>query len=637
MLVSWLVLAEQASVNAALSARGKTVDLIACAIAEQLSLIPGHADALLAQLSADRRPVTIVIGELDESGPDCDGAASGEIMARLVNPLTGLPTVRLLVEGRPHAVGTLAAIATVVNLDDPQWTNRAVWADAAESAYPNAGRAVAMARTGPAEDVWRRWLDVQPSQARPALFALGFTYAPVDAATWQVIMAGLSGDAGEARASVAAAASLLGTEPYALPARPIAEAARGAYPEPVRTHRAIAQALHAMVPRTPQNTVDWGKASGYVRANLFRHARAAGIEGPLLSDLHFLVHAEMVTGADGWDPPLNLIRDPAERAAVARLSALRRGDVADAERFGPYAVSARWSVAWTDRRNAPDWPGGTFALALGAGPRRGQLLIGGGGGRLRAVRPEDGESVGEIPTEATGELSSLVGLGDGGLLALDEYGGLHALEGEAKHTQADRLSSLLSGAPAGAGGTATMAAAVRAVKGLATLGVDEDRTLLVGGDDDGRVHAWKLGVTPSVAPGLKLHSASVTAVACLRLSDEVVLLVSGGADGAVRLWSPGQEPMDEPVERRDAAVTAIAAGRIATRTVAAVAWADGLIQLWDLLDGVAVELRLDTPAYALVRVSDDIIALGGTAGTTLLRLDPARLWAGVGEAIATPE
>jgi prepilin-type processing-associated H-X9-DG protein len=66
---------------------------------------------------------------------------------------------------------------------------------------------------------------------------------------------------------------------------------------------------------------------------------------------------------------------------------------------------------------------------------------------------------------------------------------------------------------------------------------------------------------------------------------DILFALSGGLDGTFRLWAVPADASLLPVEDRGVPVTAItAADTAAAGPVAAVAWADGHVTVWDLAE-----------------------------------------------------
>ncbi|MFB7630092.1 hypothetical protein ACFC0M_03970 [Streptomyces sp. NPDC056149] len=112
--------------HAALGARGRGADDLATALGQQLGYETATAGELLSVLGADARPVCVVLGELDEAGPVPDDRHAVRVIETLLAPMAKLPNVRLVTEGAPEWA-RLFEDCTVVDLDEPRWTDRAAF------------------------------------------------------------------------------------------------------------------------------------------------------------------------------------------------------------------------------------------------------------------------------------------------------------------------------------------------------------------------------------------------------------------------------------------------------------------------------------------------------------------------------
>lgn len=585
-LLAELRATDSASFDAMLSARGMTPAVVEWVIAGCLTLPP---DRLLDRLAADTRPATILIGEFDESGPARDGAACAEIVATLLDPLLALGHVRLLVEGRPGTVDRFTAAATVLNLDAPAATDREAFAALLpDEAFPNIGTGLLGGATA------AQWLNAQPEETLPGLYALGFAAAPADRATWLTLCAAITGDAATAEESVEATGPVVarGDGTYAMVSRALGETARReAAPG---SAEAIAEALLGTVPRRADGRLDWASASPYV----LRHLTYHGVTS-VLGDPGFLLTGDPVAitaaFADAGPEPLreawmlaapSLVTGagPAERAALLRLAALRRRDEATAALFGD--AQTAWEVVSVD-----------VAAGTEAAYAR--------GGRAR-TRPGPAD---RLVTGPHG-VAAIATTGVGG--AADENGA----------TGEGAALGLSDGT--GADGASLVAAIERHGAELTALGAGDG--LLVTGDRTGEVHAWPSAAVPVSA---RLHDGPVTAVACVRGAPDTRTVVSGGADGAVRRWDVGHEPDATPAGRRDAPVSAVAAGTLSTGPAYAAAWADGLLTVWDLRSGRSYGLRFGYLLNSLTLDADDTLVVGGRYGTATVRFRPYAAWPGL--------
>ena len=97
--------------------------------------------------------VTILISELDLAGHLRDGSARQAVLAELLAPLLAVPGVRLIVESAHTDVADAAAradsSATVIDLADPRWTDRAEFAAWLDDLVPSGGAAAPQAYPNP--------------------------------------------------------------------------------------------------------------------------------------------------------------------------------------------------------------------------------------------------------------------------------------------------------------------------------------------------------------------------------------------------------------------------------------------------------------------------------------------------------
>ena len=158
--------------------------------------------------------------------------------------------------------------------------------------------------------------------------------------------------------------------------------------------------------------------------------------------------------------------------------------------------------------------------------------------------------------------------------------------------------------------------------GQVVSATDRDGTITVTADAGGRVHVRLDGAEPQVR---KLHEAEVTAVACVR-PDGGPLVVTGDAEGTVRLWEPPGQPPKRPFAHGEGAVCALAAAVLPTGPAVAAAWTDGQVRVQDVRSGVSADFWLGTGITGLELRPEDELRVKAGNGTTVLRLDPERLW-----------
>ncbi|MBC6462454.1 hypothetical protein [Actinomadura sp. HBU206391] len=176
--------------------------------------------------------------------------------------------------------------------------------------------------------------------------------------------------------------------------------------------------------------------------------------------------------------------------------------------------------------------------------------------------------------------------------------------------------------------------------------VDAGRDLAAAGDEGGGLCLWRLdrsgaAATPPVAEtpetpvapddsddsdGGTPHDAPITAIACIHLEGCGPTVVSGDAKGLVQLWSPDIEWGPVAIARRSSRTTGISAAELITGPVIAVAWADGVVRLWDVRSGTDVDVPLPSDIETLLLRPDGTLTVGATAGTATVRLHPEVIW-----------
>ena len=131
-LLAWLVAAGTSErtpadrrIQVAVPAAGYSVRSLVWSIGSQLGVVAGTVQDLLTALAEDGRPTVVCLPGLNRA------ADPARVVSGLLNPLLDLPQLRLVVEaptGSPEAQAlTRSAVpeAAVLDLDDPQWTDRA--------------------------------------------------------------------------------------------------------------------------------------------------------------------------------------------------------------------------------------------------------------------------------------------------------------------------------------------------------------------------------------------------------------------------------------------------------------------------------------------------------------------------------
>ncbi|WP_190215740.1 hypothetical protein [Kitasatospora indigofera] len=614
-LVSWLATACSAPDGpgggrrvAALSAAGLTGESASWLLARRLGLASTTPTDLVADLRSDDRPCLLLLWDLNLA---CEPDRITDLLARLL----ALSHVRIVAELADPTTGP-AALADVpapalLDLDQPQWTDLAAFtrwyrtlaphsALDADTVFPNPYLARLAARTPAQADagggVAATWWAALPEDLRPALRALAAAPRPLTRTQWSALAAPADVD----RAARLLPAHSATEDTWWLPKSPLREAVTAAG-APQFDHAAAMRALAAAVPRTPAGTPDLPAADPELLGLLLHHAVQADSAATLLTDPHFLVHADpaAVTAAfaahpdsrhaAAWraaGPALIDTPDATVRAAVLRTRLLSHDPDAAAAADGPGTWRAQWA-SWL----APTAPS-LVAAALTRGAHAGYLLLADASG-LRAAHLETGEFTDVPANPVPPGTRSIAALADGSVVALDAQGQPLLLAGS--------VPPALPHPSAVTGSTLTV------------LGSDG-----VAGDGAGRVH-W-----PSDPTAQQLHTGAVTALDALPLSATGrPLVVSGGVDGCVRLWGPGSVPLADPVDRRGCQVVAAGVGESPEGVLVVTGWADGLVRAHRLdRPGDVVDVRLGSPVRS-VHVDDSgriVVALAD--GVVSLWIDP---------------
>jgi hypothetical protein len=301
-------------------------------------------------------------------------------------------------------------------------------------------------------------------------------------------------------------------------------------------------------------------------------------------------------------------RSPASRALI--VSAVL-GDSADprlAPALADLASDAPWSLEWSRVCGdvKPPWPGPAVALAAGAGPLAGCLLMAGLQETVRVVSVGDATSRGRLPARG-GRLQALAAMQDGTVLFLDQWGGVGADRTWAARAAGSGIEKLLDQGPSDAErllaslkghiGTA-LSTVVGPVTGSVVLGHAEGR-VAVHGD--------------ATAEAL-LHKGTVAAVAGLSLplddGEALPVVYSGGADGTVRAWAPGHSPMSEAVVKRACSVVSLDAAITANGPTLAVAWADGGVDWIHCDTGALRTFRPGPPVRSVALTPEGRLLIG---------------------------
>lgn len=444
---------------------------------------------------------------------------------------------------------------------------------------------------------------------RPVLLAAADLHRAAGAAPQEIVHALLEPLLALPHVRLLAEVSDSGAPVWSQPCRTVALTDPGAAPEPVDAAAESARML-AAVPLGPAGTPDWERAPDAVRARVLEHALASGTAARLTGDPGFLVHgpAPAITAAlaDPRTPAPRGLRTVWRRAAPAltalglagpeRAALLHTAALAEDPKLAAYLEPLARRHSWTALWAAT---GPAAALALGADG----LLVTDPMGRLAVLDPVTGAVRSRVPLDAALRPAGIAVAEGGGLLLLDADETLHT---------AGPMSNALS-----------RVADVHNTAGTPPTAVAAHGSRVAVGDADGRVHVWDATAHDRGPVTRGLHPAPLTAAALVDAAPSgLALCVSGGADGTLRLWETGSDPMPEPVDRREAVVTALAAADTPSGPLLAAAWSDGEVHLWDLLAGTRREVVPPYRAEALALSGEGTLFVAGTAGVAALDTSP---------------
>ncbi|GAB1691581.1 hypothetical protein [Krasilnikovia sp. M28-CT-15] len=528
-----------------------------------------------------------------------------------------------------------ASAATAVAVDDPQWTAalphdlaEAVTADLARRLGEDADRARALLRPlAYAQGAGLPWEDIWPALAEALHPGARFGH---DDLQWLCDAAGgyiveeLSGDQSVYRLRHAALAGCL-------------RAGR----DETADEQAIATALRAAVPRTPDGRADWAAAQPYARAHLITHAAAARDVDDLLTDAGFLMcaaHPAVVAAlpAARSEPAraaADVYRRAEERlrtapagthAAYLELAARCGGATALADAVAASGVPRPWATRWASwqvavlHRPLTGHTGAVLCTAVGQRDGVDVAVTGADDHELRVWDLTSGEPVGQplrghtagVTAVAVGRIDDrpvavsgsddrtirLWDLGTGapiGAPLTGHTGGVHALGlgtwagrtwlVSAGHDGTLRRWDPRTGRPDGpplTGHTGPVTALV--------LGELDGVPIAVTGGHDATVRLWDLAAGAPLGKPISGHTAPVTAVA-FEARDGVPTAVSASLDHTVRRWNVGtHSPIGTPLEGHAEAVTGVALAELDGYPVAVSCSADRTLMLWDLTTGTPV-------------------------------------------------
>ena len=607
--------------------------------------------------------VTILISELDLAGHLRDGSAREAVLRQLLAPLLAVPGVRLIVESAQTDVVEAAAAAegtaTVIDLGEARWTDRAefaAWLDdlvpsggaAAPQAYPNPTKAreilslAAQRHAGllaasderpwklaavPFDVAFREGIAdqivlepanlvlVQQPALSTAIDALGTAVAPGTRAAWRVagqaltnatsvperaaILHGAALAVGDHALAEAVAPYTRGTRPSdgASVGEPVPWLTRwaGWRPLPPDTPRpmpwpgpvaALAVAAAGLLPETAGAESD-AAAAASTSAPAPRSAAEPTVAAPIAASL-----------AAG--PASNLAAGPASNLAAELAAAA--ADLAEAvleSASQPRSVHAGAGVLLT-----PVAASSAGAWLPDPEPTPPEVLVAIDDlARAYRLDPRSGRIVGRPASPVMVKARAAAVVDASPSLVLTD--------------SSRRLAALGPTAPRGA------VAAVRDVlPDTVVTAVAVARDALVFGAADGRVHVWDVDTEELIADPEDQHSGAVSAVAAIWMPDmDVLFVLSGGHDGTFRLWAVPADAGLLPVEDRGVPVTAITAALTEAGPVAAVAWSDGCVTVWDLGEArTGRPIPLGWTPKALALGADGLLIAAGDDGLIAIDL-----------------
>ncbi|MCX4744614.1 caspase family protein [Kitasatospora sp. NBC_01287] len=588
------------SVDVAVYAQALTNEDVLKGLTAAAQVSASTPGAFLDALSARDQPFTAIIDALDEA------ATPDTLLTHLLHPLIryGNGRLRLLLGTRPHLLRHLKADTAVLDLDSPDFADRAAlgayamrgltdshprspYATARPRLVSDVARAVAdaafpsflvaritsgtlAAQDGTVDPGDPDWLRTLPKTADSAMAQdlnerLGadaerarhllrpLAYAEGQGLPWEDIWAPLAARlAGRpysdedllwlqrSTGRYVVEATESGHSAYRLYHQALSEHLRRDDDEPA-AHRAYVEVLRRTLPRNALGRPDWARAHPYTLGYLSTHAARSGQLDALVADCEFLVHAEPT----GLLPALDqLTTEPARRwAAVYRASA------GDHRRTDPRIRRELLAV------DAARFGDRDLARALSQGSA------------WRPAWATDSQITGAFKDHSSAVNGVACGEVEGRPVAVS-----------AGTDGAVRVWDLVSGAQrwllTGHQG------AVNAV-GCTMLG---DTPVAVTGGDDYTVRVWNL-LTGSTVAVLSGQAGAVNGLACTTVN-RVPVAVVGGGDAAVRLWDLSTGDQIATLVGHTGAVNGVACTTVDGLPHAVSVGAEGAVRLWNLQDRV---------------------------------------------------
>jgi hypothetical protein len=573
--------------------------------------------------------VTVLISELDLAGVMRDGAGRAAIVSELIAPLLAVPGVRIITESVVADLpGCGSGQAAVLDLADPRWTDRAEFAAWLDDLVPSGGAAAPQAYPN-------------PRKARETLSLVAVRHAGLGPTTddrpWKLaaVPFDVAFREGIADQIVLEPANLVLAQQPAL--------------------SLAVEALGAAV--APGTRAAWRVAGQALTTAASVPERAAVLHGAALAVGDESLAEVVAPYAAGVRPSDGVqIGEPMRwRARWAGWRPLPPDSPRSTPWPGPVAALALVEIGneKAEKAEKPDEDAAAGAAPQSAGPAangHAHGIVAAGGAQNSAGSPVGGspqsaaaaESPATTPPATTPTaIPTLVAVDDlARAYRLDPATGAITGRPTSPVMVKARAMALLDAEPAlvftnaartlavlGASAPRETVAAVRDVlPDTAVTAVAVAGDALVFGAADGRVHVWSTVTDELMADPEDQHSGPVTAVSAIWMPDlDVLFALSGGRDGTFRLWAVPADASLLPVEDRGVPVTAVtAAVTEALGPVAAVAWADGIVTLWDLGEArTGKPIPFGWPATALALGPDGLLIVGGADGLIAVDVDLA--------------
>jgi WD40 repeat protein len=124
------------------------------------------------------------------------------------------------------------------------------------------------------------------------------------------------------------------------------------------------------------------------------------------------------------------------------------------------------------------------------------------------------------------------------------------------------------------------------ISAVATARLDDGRTLIISGGDDGVLRRWDAATGHPVGDLLTGHNRAVWAVASARLDDGRTLIISGGDEGVLQRWDAATgHPVGDPLTGHPGWVWAVASARLDDGRTLIISGGEGMLGRWNAVTG----------------------------------------------------